>query len=127
MRIDGVVSMWIGSARSRDALDRALHASFSEDGDFLGSPFSRGFDLGYYDDAMREAEFLSVAPRRVADLFVGSSYSEITVPRFQRLGTTLAPGDNCVVLLFDYRYRGVATSWSGSGVLLRFVGAVSYR
>lgn len=57
MDSDGIVSLWIGSAASRAAFDRALHADFSPDGDFLGSEFGRGFRVGYYDDVLREAEY----------------------------------------------------------------------
>jgi hypothetical protein len=36
----GVVSLWFGRAESKAAFDAAILAAFSEDGDFLGSPFS---------------------------------------------------------------------------------------
>src|SRR6188508_1462430 len=109
---DGIVSLWVGSATSREAFDRALFVSFSPDGEFIGSEFSINFGIDYYDDVQREASYFPSPPRHVADLLSGSSYADIIIPRVLRLSASLAPGDNCVVLLYSFHYGGAAKSWS---------------
>ena len=127
MEAIGVVSLWVGSASSEDAFLRALHATFSEDGDFVGSPFSLGFEIGYYDDVEREAAYFAEAPRSLGEMLAGTSYAEVTRPRFQALGKGLETGDNCMVLLFNRSCHGVSTRWIGAGVTLHFIGSVSYE
>jgi hypothetical protein len=41
MESKGIVSLWIGRADSRRALDAALKVAFDEDGEFLGSMLGR--------------------------------------------------------------------------------------
>lgn len=126
MQAEGLVSLWLGSANSRAAFDAALVAEFSLDGDFLGSPFSRGFGIGYYDDATREAVFFETAPKSLTAMLAGSSYADVTVPRFEALPVCLAPDDNCVVLLYEIGFAGETKRWRGDGVALRFLGSVAY-
>ena len=126
METTGRVSLWLGRAESRVAFERSIEASFSGDGDFLGSPISRGFGSGYYEDALREAEFRRVPPRTLHGFLAGSRYFEITETRFEGLGVQLAPDDNCFVLLYDYDYLGSKKRWQGDGVSVNFVGSVSY-
>lgn len=126
MEVDGMVSLWVGSAISRGAFDEALLASFSPDGDFLGSPFSRGFGIDYYEDSLREAVYYPRPPGTFEGLLAGSSYSSKTVPRFRQSTAGLAPGANCVVLLYNYEYEGRRVDWRSDGVSLTFLGAVAY-
>jgi hypothetical protein len=55
MDADDVVSLWLGAAAARSLFDEALDVVFSEDGDFLGSPFSSAFGIGCCDDGSRVA------------------------------------------------------------------------
>lgn len=126
MEVAGRVSLWVGNATSRAAFDAALLAAFSADGEFLGSPFSRGFSIGYYEDGLREAEYFDSPPRSLDRLLAGSSYSETTVSGFQQIAVELAPGDNCMVLLFNRSYDGRTRRWHGGGVSLRFFGEIGY-
>lgn len=126
MEAHGVVSLWLGHADSRSAFDEALVAELSPDGDFLGSAFSKGFGVGYYEDATREAVFFEAAPNSLAAILSGSSYADVTVPKFEGLPIRLAPDDNCVVLLYEIRFTGETRRWRGDGVELRFEGSVAY-
>lgn len=57
MMDEGTVSLWLGKASNEECVQWSLLVEFSEDGDFLGSPFSQGFRIEYYEDSTREFEF----------------------------------------------------------------------
>lgn len=125
MNEDGIVSLWIGSAVSRDAFDDALAVKFSDDGDFLGSRFSRAFGIGYYDEGLIEADYHDVPAKSLEELLKGVSYADVVVPRFLRANPDAIMA-NSFVLLYNFRHAGPQT-WNSHGLSLRHIGAVEYR
>jgi len=125
MEAEGKVSLWFGHASSAKSFWNALEVEFSDDGDFLGSEFSRAFGIGYYDDALREAEFTEKVPLNLEEFLTGASYQDSIVPRFVEIGVRLDGSENCIILLYNYQHEktDVATA---CGVDFKFVGAVSY-
>ena len=121
----GAVSAWVGNASSGEVFDSAHSVSFSDDGDFLGSAFSRAFNIGYYDEGFREAGYRDIPARNLTDLLEGASYPEVVIPRLQGglPGPLVA---NCFVLLYDYRHAG-PHSWTGEGLFLGFIGTAAYQ
>jgi hypothetical protein len=125
MSAENYVSLWVGVCRSRKSLEDFVKTSFSDDGDFLGSPFSRAFDIGRYDESLLEAEYRKVATASLGELLVGASYEATIVKSFQALATLESPV-NCSLLLYDCRHTGRA-EWSSPEIALTFVGSVKYR
>ncbi|MDQ3036190.1 MAG: immunity 22 family protein [Myxococcota bacterium] len=119
------MSLWAGTAASEDAFELVLEVGFSEDGDFLGSPFSRAFGIDYYDEGLREAEYFQEPSDRLEVLLDGVSYQNVVLPRLREEGQLSGPV-NCVVLLYDQRHDG-PTRWSGPDVVLEFFGSARYR
>jgi len=131
MQEDGMASLWVGTARSSEVLEWAMKVAFSEDGDFLGSPFSRAFAVDYYEEGLREAAFFDEIQRDIGEALRGVSYEDQITEGFRSL--RVPTGEfNSVVLLFDYRHEG-ASEWSEDGISLRFIAgcecerAVSHR
>jgi hypothetical protein len=124
MNEDGVVSLWVGMA-SKEAFDASLKVSFSEDGDFLGSKWSRAFGIRYYDEGVKEAVRRDSPTRRLDELLRGVSYEDVVIPRFESIAK-LEDEVNCCVLLYNCRHHGRA-EWTSDDLVLRFVGTVSYR
>jgi hypothetical protein len=122
---DGIVSVWIGTAASIKLFEEALEVSFSGDGDFLGSPFSRAMGIGYYDEGLKEADYREASTRRLSELLQGVSYADLVVPRLSSLLSSEIEA-NCFVLLYNYRHMGPRT-WNAEGVSLQYLGAVAYR
>jgi hypothetical protein len=122
---DGVVSLWIGTAVSEAALERALDVSFSEEGDFLGSEFSRVLNLGYYDSGLLEAEYRPEDTTSLRELLRGVSFEAQIVPTLERQ-TEFDEQVNCFVLLYNHRFSGKNVFFA-SGVNLRFIGTANYR
>jgi hypothetical protein len=125
MEHEGIVSLWVGRAASRDALDDALAVEFSEEGDFVGSPFSRGFAIDYYDEGDEEAEYAARATPDLSELLGEVSYDDVIVPQLARIERPGGPF-NCFVLLFDHRHEG-PERWEGPGISMQFWGTAAYR
>ena len=126
MEEQGTVSLWLGRAKSADALWAALDVQFSDDGDSIGSEFSRAFGIDCYDDALREAEFYDAPGATLAEFFRGASHESTVLSRFMARGVTVEPGTNCLVLLYDCRHSQPSTAQL-TGVAFTCMGAVSYR
>lgn len=119
------MSLWLGRSESAAAFWKALEVEFSEDGDFLGSDFSRAFGIEYYEEGLREAAIFESLESTLAQLVAGASYEEIVLPRLQNLGVSVEAGTNCLVLLYNYRHSAPTAAQLG-GVSLVFKGAVPY-
>lgn len=94
----------------------------------MGSPFSRGFDLGRYDDDKREANIVDPAPIDLRDLLRSVSYYDQVVSELEKTGAHLTEGENCFVLLYDYIYQPVSIAeWAIEGLRLRYAGGAPYN
>jgi hypothetical protein len=126
MQEEGVVSLWIGHADSSDALDAYLLTGYSEDGDFIPSPFARDFGIGYHDEDFREAQHYENPSRFVRVLLRGYSYDNVIIPKFiQLLGELLPEEVNAIVLLYNFKHDASVETNAGGAVRLRYMGAVT--
>jgi Immunity protein 22 len=125
MEEDGIVSLWIGTAKSEAPFNAAQEVSFSEDGDFLGSEFSRAFGIEYYYDGLKEAAYRENSSSRLDELLRGASYDAAIVNRFESIGR-IDEQVNCIILLYNYRHAG-PTEFKTDGLSLRYFGAVNYK
>lgn len=123
---DNVVSIWFGSAPSEAEYLEALDVSFSDDGNFLGSHLSNALGVGYYEDSTREALCRAPGTYTTEELLDGVSYQDEVL---QALGKEHSPaeGENCALLLYNYRFDGPAAPAAFDGVTMRFVASVTYR
>jgi hypothetical protein len=118
-------SLWLGSIDSEEALDALVEERYSDDGDFLGSTFSRAFGIAYYDEDFREASFHARASANLGELLVGHSYDRVLVARFGSIALDRPFG--AVILLYNFSYRGERTRWDEGTAHFRFIGTVGYR
>lgn len=123
----GTVSLWLGVTDSPGSLENILQVSYSEDGDFEGSAFSRAFNIGFYDEDFREAEVLEGSYDSIDALLSGFSYEDIIIPRFSNLIGSLTKKFNTVVLLYNYKYDGSVIQLQDQSLNLLFFGSVSYK
>ncbi len=128
MREEEMVSLWVGHVESSNALDAYMVVGYSEDGDFIPSPFAKDFGIGYYDDDFREAQYYQNPSRSVRDLLRGYSYNNMIIPKFvQLLGELLPEEVNAVVLLYNFKHDNGVVANAGETVRLRYVGTVSFE
>ena len=124
MEEEGIVSVWIGEAQSAADFGGATAVSFSEGGDFLGSEFSRAFQIGYYDGGLTEAEYRGSPCNSIRELLGEVSYARQILPQLEKYPFRGAP--NCFVLLYDYRFSR-AGAFQGDGINLGFLGTATYK
>ena len=117
------VSLWVGVASSVVALEQALAEQFSVDGDSEGSAFSRAFQTGSYNDDFREAESRPLNGDWSC-FFKGFSSEEALVSRFSAFYSCPPAGFNCVIILYDFEYKGHVREARLSDLFLQFVGSV---
>lgn len=126
MQAQGAVSLWVGQADTSGALDAYLQVGYSDDGDFIPSPFARDFGIRYYDEDFREAQHYERPSRSVRNLLKGYSYDSVIIREFVQLFGELFPVDvNAVILLYNFRHdTGVEANDAGA-VRLRYMGAIT--
>jgi hypothetical protein len=129
MEKQGSVAVWIGKVASAQTLSDALRVSFSEDGDFLGSAFSRAAAVGYYEDATREAGVVSEHSKDIRQLLKGVSYEGELLPKLLAASIEIGLDDNCFVLLYDVSFGSTESTSRNvqlAGLELRFAGDFRY-
>jgi len=117
------VALWVGNSASKDALKECLRATYTEDGDYVGSEFERAFDIRHPETGMREVTYHVPPGKNVEDLLKGNSYCDQLIPQFCKLAPRgFSLGVNSVVLFYGCEFEGDKQIFRNSKVFLRFVG-----
>lgn len=128
MRKEDSVSLWLGVVESEQSLGDFKRVSYSEDGDFLGSPFTHAFKLDYYDEDFCEIAQVP-AGKDFSQLLMGCSYDEVVIPRFAEAfgGAEIPAGANALILLYNFDYDGSVREVRTNGAEFKYIGSVGYR
>jgi hypothetical protein len=127
MRQHGSVSLWIGWAASENTLDDYVRETYPPGDDGPISAFARDFNIRFYDEGFREAEFIPDAVSSLRELLAGFSYAEVIAPRLASLHARSLPSDaSAVVLLYNFEYAGDVREHRSSSVHVRYMGATRY-
>lgn len=121
------VSIWAAHA---DWADDTLHAitspCYTEDGDCLGSEFSRAFGVSL-DDDLREVAHVESGCSLLAAL-EDFSYAASICDSLSQQGLVLTPQPfNQLLLAYETTFAGVPRSASIRGVTFHYITSVSYR
>lgn len=102
---------------------------YTEEGDFLPSPFLKDFniDIDDFDEDFLEKVLHEEEKEKVSELIAGCSYENVVIPLFQKsYGATLPDNINSAILLYDFYYDGEIKQTSNKEPNFIFVGSVSY-
>lgn len=127
-RVQGAVSLWVGSSPSRDALQDYVDIDYSTTDLSRLSRFADDFGTGLYDHDFMETDVTEKSTRSLSELLQGCSYNSVVVPTFLRLiGEQLPVEANAFVLLYDFQHHGsLGTAPVASGpVELRYMGLIT--
>jgi hypothetical protein len=114
-QVDGAVSLWVGNARSREALENYVDIDYSVDDSSRLSPCAEDFGTGFYDEDFMEADMAARPTRSLSELLRGCSYEDVIVPEFVRLcGDRLPEESNAFVLLYDFQHEGALGPAAGA-------------
>src|SRR5579872_3000844 len=101
--VDGVVSLWVGTADSEDAL--AAYADYDSPRR-PATTLASNFGTGRYDHDFMDMS-VEKPTRVLSDLLRGCSYDSIVIPKFVELcGDLLAEEANAFVLLYNFQHHG---------------------
>jgi hypothetical protein len=125
--VEGAVSLWVGVAPSRDALEKYVDIDYSTGDPSRLSQLADDFGTGFYDEDFVDTSFHSKPTRSLPELLRGCSYAAQIIPKFVTLcGELMSREMNSAVVLYDFRHRGnpgLATVTVGS-VRLQYVGSI---
>ena len=120
-----MVSLWAGRADSSQAFKAFLLTGYTEDGDYIPSPFVRDFGIKYYDEDFREAQYYEKPSRSLRALLNGYSRDYMIIPKFIQLFGEFFPDDvNAVVVWYRFNYHGRVIINADATVKMRYMGAV---
>lgn len=124
MREDNFVTLWVGRARSAEALEQYVRLQYNEDGDLVPSQLMQDFSIPSYDENFREAERLSEPQRNLEALLRGFSYDSQLIEKFRAIcGETINYDANAVVLLYNFHVkRPQVVRFEGEDVELQWMG-----
>ncbi len=74
-RVEGAVSLWVGSSPSRDVLEDYVEIDFSTDDHPHVSRLGKDFGTGWYDHDFMDITFHEWSTRSLPDLLHRCSYS----------------------------------------------------
>lgn len=133
---EGYLSIWLGNADSREALENYVCLRYSEDGDLIPSSLMKDFalvdedgDYNDYDEGCREIAYFRNSLHAQASLFTNFSYSDqVTEKVLTKLSGKSNAEINAVVVLYNYHALIPENKISGSnGVRLIYHGAFEYK
>ncbi len=128
-RVDakGYVSLWVSTGDVAGAVEAALSAKYTDDGDWVPPAFAHAFGFNRFNPSTREARVLRSATDSVREAVRGFSYGELVGDRFAHAcGETLPVVARSIVLLYEFKFSGSTQSAEVGGLTWRYVGCVPY-
>ncbi|MGA3828094.1 immunity 22 family protein [Pseudomonas chlororaphis] len=120
------VSIWVANTGwDIPTLQQATTPSYSEDGDFLGSDFTKAFALDFIDDDLMEADKVEITSS-LPDAVEGFSYDSEISKSINRQPTKIPPIDT-VILVYELQYSGALAKNLIKGKEFIYVGSFEYR
>ncbi|MGX7203556.1 hypothetical protein BCR22_14525 [Enterococcus plantarum] len=119
------VSLWLGNFSDKEALDKYVEVSYTEEGDSIPSQFEKDYKLGYYDRDLIERDWIPVKNKNIRELLEGFSYDEQLIPQFKNQETIY----NSILLVYNYSYNkeeDKRISIVNQIYQINFVGVASY-
>ncbi|WP_347903501.1 immunity 22 family protein [Pseudomonas purpurea] len=103
MNVTKTVSIWIANTHwDITTLQEVVSPSYSEDGDSLGSAFTRAFSLGFIDDDLIEIDIIKPT-YSLAEAITGCSYDTALLSAINSRPAHLHPVTiDTIVLIYDH-------------------------
>lgn len=130
MEKEGFVSLWIGNIDSQNSLDEYAELVYTDEGEWLPSPFLTDFNIviDEFDEDFIEKVSYEDNVKSLKGLITGCSYEDVVIPRFINVfGDELPKGVNSAILLYNFEYDGNTKETKNSELSFRYVGTVQYR
>lgn len=124
---EGIVSIWLGRFNTLEELQEYLQVGYSGDVDFIVSRFEKDFEIEYFDEEMREVNFLEEPTHEFSGILKGHSFFKGIVSSYTDLFEDELGGEyNSSILLYNFDYKGSKTEVTYRKNLLKFVGSIKF-
>lgn len=123
-----IVSIWTANTEwEPSTLRDVMIPEYSDDGDFLGSEFSKAFSLDFVDDDAIEADKIE-STNSLIDAIDGCSYDLDIASDMKNKNTPLtdAPIDT-IVAIYDYAFSGTPQNTKIRSSLFTYRGSFEYQ
>lgn len=123
-----IVSIWTANTDwEPSTLRDVMSPEYSDDGDFLGSEFSKAFSLGFVDDDTVEADKIEPT-NSLINAVDGCSYDLDIASDMKNKNTPLtdAPIDT-IVAIYDYSFSGTPQNTKIRNNLFTYRGSFEYQ
>ena len=128
MSLNKIVSIWTANTGwDSPTLQDVMSPDYSDDGDFLGSEFSRAFSLDFVDDDVIEADIVEPT-NSLARAIEGGSYDLDIITDMRDKNTDLIdePIDT-IIAVYDYSFHGNPKNNMIRGKLFIYRGSFAYK
>jgi len=120
------VSIWVANTGwDIPTLQQATTPSYSEDGEFIGSDFTKAFALDFIDDDLMEADKIETTSS-LQDAVEGFSYDSEIFNSINKNPTKIPPIDT-VILVYELQYSGAITNNLIKGKDFIYAGCFEYH
>lgn len=127
MEKEGTVSIWLGLFNPIEKLQGYLQVNYTSDVDFIDSKFEKDFNLEYFDEDLREIDYLNQSTDSICDILTDHSYSESIIPNYiEKFGAKLDRKYNSLILLYNYTYTGEVKETNFNKGYMKFMGTVNF-
>lgn len=127
---DGFVSLWIGNIDSQDLLDEYAELIYTDEGEWLPSPFLGDFNINMddFDEDFIEKVCHGNEVMTLSELISGCSYEDVVILKFINMYGDKLPNDiNSAVLLYNFGYNGNTKEVQKDELNFKYIGTVSYK
>ena len=124
------VSLWIGNINSKDHLDLYTELKYTDEGEWLPSPFLADFniDIDDFDEDFLEKAYHENEVDSLKDLILGCSYESIVIPKLVSLFSNKLPRKvNSAILMYNLKYSGSIKEIKHDEINFKYVGTLQYR
>lgn len=124
------VSLWIGNINSKDYFDLYTELEYTDEGEWLPSPFLADFsiDIDDFDEDFLEKAYYENEVDTLKGLILGCSYAPIVIPKFISIfGNKLLKGANSAILMYNLKYNGNIKEIKHDEITFKYVGTFQYR
>ena len=127
MEKEGVVSIWLGESDSIKDFQQYVQVYYSEEGNFINSKFEKDFDIECFDEDLREMNHLEQSSKSFSLILSNHSFCESIISNYiLKFNDTLDIEYNCIILIYDFDYKGFIKEVSHSKMFIKFIGAIDY-
>jgi hypothetical protein len=124
----GMVSIWLGLFNPIERLQEYLQVNYTSDVDFIDSQFEKDFNIEYFDEDLREIDYLQNPTNSISDILKNHSYCESIISNYtQKLSDELDREYNSLILLYDYNYTGSQKEIKFKKSFIKFIGSVNFN